>query len=99
MTYMFDTDRISSAALKRYVGRGDVSKIKPEWLGKVTRILGALHAAVSPEELDMPGFGFHRLTTPRKGTYAVWISRNWRITFKWDDAGPYDLDMEDYHGR
>jgi len=30
---------------------------------------------------------------------AGWVNRNWRITFKWDDAGPFDVDLEDYHGQ
>lgn len=96
---MLDSRRIKHAALKRYAKRGDASKINAKWIAKVGRILGALHAAVSPQDLDMPGFGWHELDTPRKGTFAVWITRNWRITYKWDDAGPYDVDMEDYHGR
>jgi proteic killer suppression protein len=96
---MLDSRRIKDAALRRYVKRGDASKINPKWLGKVSRILAALHAAVSPHDLDMPGFDFHELGTPRQGTFAVLVTRNWRVTYRWDDAGPYDVNMEDYHGR
>ena len=96
---MLDSRRIKSGALRRYVKRGDASKINPAWVEKVRRILAALHASVSPSELDMPGFGFHELTGPRKGTYAVWVTRNWRVSFKWNDSGPYDIDLEDYHGK
>jgi toxin HigB-1 len=95
---MLDSRRIKSSALRRYAKRGDASRINPKWLEKVRQILGALHAAVSPQDLDMPGFGFHELGRPRKGTYAVSVTRNWRITFKWDDAGPLEVDLEDYHG-
>ena len=86
---MLDSRRIKSSALRRYAKR---------WLEKVRQILGALHAAASPQDLDMPGFGFHELGRPRKGTYAVSVTRNWRITFKWDEAGPLEVDLEDYHG-
>jgi len=99
MTAMLDARRIKNQALKRYVRRGDASKVNPDWVPKIARVLGALHAAVSPQELDMPGFGFHSLGGSRQGTFAVWITRNWRITFKWDDAGPYEVDLEDYHDR
>ncbi|MFZ1109384.1 MAG: type II toxin-antitoxin system RelE/ParE family toxin [Rhodomicrobium sp.] len=94
---MLQARRIKSGALKRLVKSGDESKVKPEWRAKVRRILGQLHIAVAPEELDLPGYDFHLLGSDRKGTYSVSISGNWRITFKWDDEGPYDVDMEDYH--
>lgn len=96
---MLDSRRIKHAALRRYVKRGDASKINPKWLGKITRILAALHAAVSPQDLDMPGFDFHELDGDRRGTYAVLVTRNWRVTYKWDDGGAYDVNLEDYHGR
>ena len=96
---MLDSRRIKHAGLQRYVKRGDASKINSKWVGKISRILAALHAAVTAQDLDLPGFGFHELTGQRRGTCAVWVTKNWRVTFKWDDAGAYDVDLEDYHGR
>ncbi len=96
---MLDSRRIKHAALRRYAKRGDASKINPKWVPKVSRILAALHAAASPQDLNMPGFDFHELSGPRMGTFAVLVTRNWRITYRWDDAGPYDVNLEDYHGR
>ena len=85
--------------MRRLTKSGDASKIKPEWVEKIKRILGALNVATAPQELGIPGFGFHELSGPRKGTYSVLVSRNWRVTFLWDDDGPYDVNLEDYHGR
>ena len=96
---MLEAYRISDGALRRFWDRGDDGKINAQWRRKVARILNALDVAVSPHELDMPGFGFHALKGDRRGDYSVSITRNWRITFKWDDEGPYDVKMEDYHGR
>ena len=96
---MLDSRRIKHAALRRYAKSGHARRINPAWVEKIGRILGALHVAVSPQELAMPGFGFHELIVPREGTFAVWVTRNWRLTFKWDDAGPYNVNLEDYHGR
>jgi proteic killer suppression protein len=96
---MLEAKRTKHQALKRLIKSGDASKINPQWRRRVERILGMLHAAANPNELDLPGFAFHELKTPRKGTYAVTIQGNWRITFKWDEQGPFDVDMEDYHGR
>jgi proteic killer suppression protein len=97
---MLDGRWIKDGALRRCWVDNDDSKIRPDWRRKVRRILNALDVAASPQELDLPSFNFHPLTGDRKGTFSVLVSRNWRITFKWSPAGhPYDVDMEDYHGR
>ena len=95
---MLDARKINSRKLRRLVERGDESGIRPDWLPKTKRILAMLHAAASPEELNLPGYGWHKLKGDRSDTYSVVVSKNWRITFKWDRDGPYDIDLEDYHG-
>ncbi|MCA9413557.1 MAG: type II toxin-antitoxin system RelE/ParE family toxin [Candidatus Omnitrophica bacterium] len=32
-----------------------------------------------------------------KGTWAVTVSGNWRITFRFEDGDAIDVDYEDYH--
>ncbi len=51
------------------------------------------------EEFSVPpNFGFHTLTGDRKGTYAMTVTKNWRLTFtKVDEQTIGDLDLEDYH--
>lgn len=45
-----------------------------------------------------PNYGFHALTGDRKGSYAMTLTRNWRLTFvKLDDHAIGELDLEDYH--
>jgi toxin HigB-1 len=95
---MLDVTRIRSKALKRFA-RGDASKINPGWLPRIRRILAALNVATDPVALDIPGFDFHELRGDRKGTYAVKVTGNWRVTYQWDDQGPFAVDLEDYHGK
>lgn len=89
---------IKSRSLKRFWISGDESGIRPDWVEKVSIILDALDAAVLPEHMNVPGLNFHRLKGNRAGVYAVSVSRNWRITFRWDGPDAIDVDMEDYHG-
>ena len=96
---MLTARRIKHKGLKLLYAHGDKSKINPKWLDKVERILNALSIAGAASELDFQGFGYHELKHDRKGTHAVWVTRNQRVTFKWDSDGPYDVDLEDYHGR
>jgi proteic killer suppression protein len=44
--------------------------------------------------------GFHALQGPRAGTFAMAVSGNWRLTFRFEhgDTGDVlDVDFEDYH--
>ena len=62
-------------------------------------MLAFLVMAAGLDELGIPpNFGFHPLTGDRKGTYAMTVTRNWRLTFTLvDDATIAELDLEDYH--
>ena len=99
VSLMLDHSKIRHRGLKRLVQSGGEKGIRPDWRRKTKRILAALNVAVSPEELNLPGFGWHKLKGNRNNTYSVLVSRNWRIAFKWDDEGPFDIDLEDYHGK
>lgn len=45
----------------------------------------------------VPGLGLHELQAPRKGTWAVAVSGNWRVTFRFVAPSVLDVDYEDYH--
>lgn len=60
-------------------------------------LLDRLEAAVSPDDLNLPGFGFHKLSGASKGRYAVSVSATWRIAFGWDEHDAVDVNFEDYH--
>ncbi len=84
-------------ALKRFWERNDASKLPPDRIGRITMILDLLDAAEKPEDLNLPGFGFHRLAGQSKGRFAGSVSANWRIAFGWNDQDSIDVDFEDYH--
>jgi plasmid maintenance system killer protein len=33
----------------------------------------------------------------RAGQYSIRINRQWRICFRWTDAGPEDVEITDYY--
>ncbi|WP_407520198.1 type II toxin-antitoxin system RelE/ParE family toxin [Methylobacterium oryzisoli] len=88
-----------SKALKRYWTRNDPSGIRPDWAARVRSLLNRLDAAEQPDELNTPGSGFHPLTGDQAGRFALTVSRNWRLTFRFDRNDAVDVDLEDYHGR
>ena len=88
-----------SKALKRYWTKSDASGLRPDWVQKIERQLSLLEAAEKPEDMDVVTFGFHALTGNLAGRYAITVSKNWRITFAFDEADAIDVDLEDYHGN
>ena len=47
--------------------------------------------------MDLPGLRFHRLIGDRKGHYAVSVSGNRRVTFRFEGRHAVDVDYVDYH--
>lgn len=77
--------------------QGDPRYLPAQYAGKIEDILGRLDVASEPSQLDIPGLALHPLTGDRAGFWAVRVSRNWRITFRFQDGDVYDVDLVDYH--
>jgi proteic killer suppression protein len=60
-------------------------------------ILGRLNVATSARDMDLPGLDLHELRGPRKGTWAVNVSGNWRVTFTCAGKDVDRVDYEDDH--
>jgi len=60
-------------------------------------ILADLDAAESVEHLRQPGCRLHELRGTLNGFYAVEVSGNWRIVFRFVAGRACDIDMVDYH--
>ena len=83
--------------LKRLYERGDRSRINPNYVGKVELILADLDASETLEHLRRPGYRLHELKGDMKGMYAVDVSGNWRIVFRFEDGDVSNIDLIDYH--
>lgn len=79
-----------------YVGR-TARRIRPTHRRKLKDILAVLDQARGPQDMDLPGFRLHPLKGDLKGSYAVDVSGNWRITFRFDGGHAVDVDYVDYH--
>lgn len=92
-----DIDSIRHKALRRLVETGITKGVIEA--DRVIDMIAFIAAAGGLAELATPpNFGFHALTGDRKGTYAMTVTRNWRLTFTaLDDTTIAELDLEDYH--
>jgi len=83
--------------LERFFKKGDHRGIIAKTEVRTERILDRLDTVVKPEDMNIPGLKFHPLSGTRKDTYAVAVTGNWRITFRFDGKDAIDVDLEDYH--
>ncbi len=83
--------------LRRLYERGDRSRINPNYVGKIELILADMDASETLEHMRRPGYRLHELKGDMKGLYAVEVSGNWRIIFRFKDGEASDIDLIDYH--
>jgi toxin HigB-1 len=86
--------------LRRFIENDDVSGLQPAVLGKIRRIISYLQEMDEEDELRIvPSWRAHLLTGDRKGTWSLFVTKNWRMTFRIDQSEIeiIDLDYEDYH--
>lgn len=83
--------------LERFFLRGTVAGIQAKHVRKLRLILGRLNVAVEPRDMALPGLDLHPLKGNRRGRWAVSVSGNWRVTFRFSGADVEDVDYEDYH--
>lgn len=83
--------------LRKFFETGSTAGIAAQHTNRLDLLLNALDLASNLNDLSLPSFQLHPLTGDRKGTYAVSVSGNWRLTFEFRDGDVYILNYEDYH--
>ena len=89
--------RFRHKGLERFFLRGMTGGIQAKHARRLRLILGRLNVAKEPRDMGLPGLRLHPLKGERKGTWAVSVSGNWRVTFAFSGPDIVDVDYEDYH--
>ncbi len=79
-----------------YDGR-TVRRVAPEHIEKLRDILAVLDSSRNLQDVDLPGLRLHPLKGELKDYYAITVSGNWRVIFRFDDGDVVDVDYVDYH--
>ncbi len=76
-----------------------IKRLEKKIQKKARRRLEQLNAARKIEDLFFPSSNkFHAMEGHTPVRYAIWINKQWRISFEWhDDSNAYDVYFEDYH--
>ncbi|HCX32333.1 MAG TPA: peptidase [Rhodocyclaceae bacterium] len=83
--------------LARFFGTGSRSGIQARHAARLRLVLAQIDAATGPGDMALPGLGLHALKGDKKGTWSVWVSGNWRVTFRFIGKDADAVDYEDYH--
>ena len=78
---------------------GRSRRIGPEFRKRMSLLLDAMDGATCVDDLR-GARGFHALAGDRAGSFAMSVSGNWRLTFRFEygDKGDIlDVNFEDYH--
>ena len=83
--------------LEKLFYENDPSRINPEHLSKLLRILDRLDASKNSQDMNLPGYKLHKLKGKQKDVWSVWVSGNWRVTFEFEGDNAFNVDYSDYH--
>lgn len=64
---------------------------------RLRQILALLDSAMTVADMNAPGLRLHALRGNLEGFYAVTVSGNWRVIFRFEDGDALDVDYLDYH--
>ena len=83
--------------LETFFLKGSTKGTQAKHVKRLRLILGRLHASRQPQDMNLPGLNLHSLTGKRSGTWSVWVSGNWRVTFRFSGEDAEVVNYEDYH--
>ncbi len=83
--------------LETFYRTGSTRGIQAAHASKLGRILALLDVAQGPQDMNIPGFKLHLLKGDLAEHWSVWVNGNWRVTFRFTQAGTELIDYQDYH--
>jgi proteic killer suppression protein len=91
------TKSFRHAGLEKLYETGSPRGVRSEHEHRLRLILARLDAAQEPRDMALPGLDLHPLKGRFKGFWAVSVSRNWRVVFRFKDKSAVDVNYIDYH--
>ncbi|TAJ76095.1 MAG: hypothetical protein EPO42_13225 [Gallionellaceae bacterium] len=83
--------------LEKFFKTGSKAGIQSVHETRLRAQLAKLDASKIPRDMDLPAWKLHPLKGSLKGHWAVSVSGNWRLTFKFVGEDVEVVDYQDYH--
>lgn len=91
-------ETIAHKGLRLLWEKNNSSKLPAEQIEKIKRILSVLNTAKTLDLIKaIPGYRLHQLSGDLKGYWAVWVTGNFRIVFRFEEGNVYEINYIDYH--
>lgn len=88
---------IKHKGLKSFFERGITKGIRTDHISRLELRLAVLDAATSLDDIAVYNWDLHELIGDKANYWAIRVSGNWRLFFRFDDGDVYLLDYDDYH--
>jgi proteic killer suppression protein len=83
--------RFRHRGIEAFFKTGSKAGIQPHHAPRLSRQLKHLDRAKVPEDMNVPGWKLHKLST---GHWSVWVSGNWRLTFAFEGGNAILVDYQ-----
>ena len=90
--------RVRHKGLRALVEQDSYTRLPPDLVPRLRRILTVLDEAQRPHDIDTrPAYRLHPLKGSRTGQWSISASGNWRVVFRFENSEVVDVDLVDYH--
>ena len=83
--------------LERFFREGSKAGIQPQHAKRLRLQLGRVDAAKNAADMNLPGWGWDAASGDLRDHWAVWVDKNWRLTFTFEGSDAVLADCQDYH--
>jgi proteic killer suppression protein len=83
--------------IQGFFENGSKAGIQPSHASRLRVQLTRLDDAISPQDMNAPGWKLHQLTGSLVGHWSVTVNGNWRLTFTFEGTDAVLVDYQDYH--
>lgn len=88
---------IRHKGLAALYNEGQTKGVLQAHVKRLRQILALLDTAATSQDMDAPGLRLHTLKGNLVDYYAVTVSGNWRVVFRFENGDAWDIDYLDYH--
>jgi proteic killer suppression protein len=83
--------------VEQFFRTGSKRGIQPSHADRLRNQLFALNNAKAATDMNAPGWRLHQVQGPLKDHWAVLVSANWRLIFRFEGEHAVLVDYQDYH--
>jgi toxin HigB-1 len=85
------------AGLEKLFKDGSKAGINPAHARKLENQMATLNRSTGPRGMNVPGWDLYPLHKELASHWAVKVSGNWRLTFRFEGQDAILVDYQDYH--